>query len=110
MQWRELLSKIGVCNPPLSALVQASADRLGVVNRRAFLGLAGAAVAGLALDPEALLWTPSAKTILLPQPVVLVGNQIVTPVWVMKEIERGFVNNLKFAEQVYRQYDASIHR
>lgn len=36
------------------------------MNRRTFLGLAAAASAALALDPERLLWVPGAKTIFLP--------------------------------------------
>ena len=36
------------------------------MNRRAFIGLFSAAAAGLALDPERLLWVPGAKTFFLP--------------------------------------------
>lgn len=61
MIWQTLLAKIGLCEPPVPDLVRASADRFGVVNRRAFLQLAGAAVAGLAIDPERLLWVPGEK-------------------------------------------------
>ena len=64
MTWRDLLAKIGgpdpwtpephtigsfgsvpTVNGQTAALIEASADRAGVVNRRAFLQLAGAAVA-----------------------------------------------------------------
>jgi hypothetical protein len=36
------------------------------VNRRGFLEAAALAVAGLAIDPERLIWTPGAKTIIIP--------------------------------------------
>ena len=36
------------------------------MNRRAFLALFTAGAAGMALDPERLLWVPGAKTIFLP--------------------------------------------
>jgi hypothetical protein len=68
MHWRELLSRLGVCEPPMPDLVREAADRSGLVNRRAFLGLAGAAVASLTVDPERLLWVPNETTILLPPP------------------------------------------
>lgn len=38
------------------------------LNRRGFIGALAAAAAGLAIDPERLLWTPSAKRIFLPSP------------------------------------------
>lgn len=38
------------------------------MNRRAFLGMLGAAVAGATLDPERLLWRPAAKLISIPTP------------------------------------------
>src|SRR5262245_54327617 len=37
--------------------------------------------------------------------VVLLGNMVVTPSWVMKEIGRRLVNNVKFAGNVQRSYD-----
>lgn len=40
------------------------------MNRRGFLGLIGAAVAGSVLDPEKLLWKPGAKVISIPTLVV----------------------------------------
>lgn len=67
MTWQTLLAKIGVCDPPLPelpALLRESSTRAGVVSRRAFLQIAGASVAALAIDPERLLWTPGEKTIL----------------------------------------------
>jgi len=36
------------------------------MNRRAFLATLATAAAGLALDPERLLWVPGAKTIFMP--------------------------------------------
>jgi len=39
-----------------------------VVNRRAFLGTLAAGLAGIALDPERLLWVPGQKRIFLPSP------------------------------------------
>jgi hypothetical protein len=38
------------------------------LSRRVFFGLAAGAAAGMALDPEQLLWVPGAKTIFLPTP------------------------------------------
>ena len=35
------------------------------MNRRAFLALCSAGAAGMAVDPERLLWVPGAKTIFL---------------------------------------------
>ena len=64
MHWRDLLAKIGACDPPLPALVRASADRRGTIDRRAFLQLAGASVAALAIDPEQLLWTPGERALI----------------------------------------------
>lgn len=39
-----------------------------MTSRRGFLGLLGAGVAGMVLDPERLLWVPGAKTISIPAP------------------------------------------
>lgn len=36
------------------------------MNRRAFLGLLGAAAVGLAIDPEQLAWKPQQRTFILP--------------------------------------------
>ena len=36
------------------------------MNRRAFLALCSAGAAGMAVDPERLLWVAGAKTIMLP--------------------------------------------
>jgi hypothetical protein len=38
------------------------------MNRRAFLGALGAAIAGATLDPERLLWVPGRKRIFIPAP------------------------------------------
>ncbi len=37
------------------------------MKRRNFLAMAATALAGLAIDPEKLLWTPGAKKIFIPQ-------------------------------------------
>jgi hypothetical protein len=67
MNWRDLVAKLRPMQPPLTeALVRASADRSGQINRRAFLGLCGAGVAAMALDPEHLLWTGPKPSIIVP--------------------------------------------
>ncbi len=38
------------------------------MNRRGFLGILGAAIAGATLDPERLLWEPGKKLISIPKP------------------------------------------
>lgn len=49
------------------------------MNRRAFLATLTAAAAGLALDPEQLLWRPGAKTIFLPsaRPTICTSQQLI---------------------------------
>lgn len=51
------------------------------MNRRGFLGLLGAAAAGIALDPERLLWTPGKKLISIPKPVLMTrwGSDVLKP-------------------------------
>lgn len=100
MNWQTLLAKIGLCDPPLPELVRASADRAGVVNRRAFLQIAGAAVAGLAIDPERLLWTPG-QTV----SVTVVEEFGVSFEWVTREVLRLMEKNLKLADTFDRSYD-----
>lgn len=39
------------------------------MNRRGFLGMLGAALAGSTVDPEKLLWVPGAKTISIPKAI-----------------------------------------
>jgi hypothetical protein len=58
------------------------------MNRRAFL----AAIAGLTLDPERLLWRPGAKLISIPKPVMVDREPFVTVFerW-QKEQEHRFV-------------------
>jgi hypothetical protein len=50
----------------------------GQVSRRAFLGLCGATVGAMTIDPEALLWVPGERTIFLPPaaPATLVDTQL----------------------------------
>lgn len=105
MNWRDLLARIWHPSVPpadTAALIEASADRAGVVNRRAFLQLAGAAVAGLALDPERLLWMPGEKTIYLFGDASSEGTSID---WITREALRLLEKNLAFAGSVNRQYD-----
>lgn len=42
--------------------------------------------------------------------LLLAANQLVTPSWVMKEIGRRLVNNMKFANNVQRSYDNQYER
>lgn len=107
MTLRALLERIGLLDPKPDGLVDAarlSADRNGIINRRAFLGLVGATVAVATIDPEALLWTPAERTIVIPE-YWSGGNVLVTPEWIMKEKARVLVNNLEFAKNVHRSYD-----
>lgn len=76
MNWQALLSKIGVCEPPLPDLVREASDRSGTVDRRAFLKIAGVGVAALAIDPELLIWTPGHKAILLP-PAPMLADEFI---------------------------------
>lgn len=48
------------------------------MNRRGFLGVFVAAVAGATLDPEKLLWRPGAKLISIPKPAFLAVGDILT--------------------------------
>ncbi len=41
-----------------------------MVNRRGFLGMLGAAIAGATLDPEFAVWRPGAKLISIPKPSI----------------------------------------
>lgn len=75
------------------------------MNRRAFLrtltsGLAATAALG-AVDPEALLWTPGAKTIILP-PVSGwsrgSGNVFVTPQWIVRDMVQTLEAQLKISQ------------
>jgi hypothetical protein len=75
------------------------------MNRRNFLTALGLGTAGLLLDPERLLWVPGQKTIFLP-PVERFS--IVTPEWVMREVMMRLKNNLVFATNIHRSYDAEF--
>ncbi len=44
------------------------------MNRRGFLGMWGAAIAGATLDPEELLWVPGKKLISIPKPAVVLAQ------------------------------------
>ena len=78
-----------------------------MIDRRAFLRalgfgtVAAAAAATSVLDLERLLWIPGERVIVLPS----VGNTLITPTWMSKELMRTFVNDLKFASFVSREYD-----
>jgi len=48
------------------------------VNRREWLKLILSGAAGLALDPEKLLWVPGQKTIFIPSGKILTYSQIVS--------------------------------
>lgn len=126
MNWRTLLAKIGLCDPPvpdLPAMVREASDRSGTVNRRAFLQIAGAAVASTVLiDPESLIWSPGEKAILIPEaPVTLAtladleeltggGNTLCAPEWLMRETLRHLKNTLAFSKHAMRQYDTDFAR
>lgn len=56
-----------------------------MLTRRGFLGLGGAAVAAMTLDPERLLWVPGAKTFFLP------STEIVTAATLDEAVQRGFI-------------------
>lgn len=43
-------------------------------------------------------------------PGLILANSLVTPSWVMKEIGRRLVNNMKFANQVLRSYDSQFSK
>lgn len=106
MKWRDLLARIGVDVPGLPALARDASTSAGLVNRRAFLGLAGAVVASLAIDPELLLWTPSERTILLPAMAspFSVPMTWITPEWVTRETARHWANDIRFATLCDRRY------
>src|SRR6266478_5393555 len=61
------------------------------LNRRGFLGLLAA---GLALDPERLLWRPGAKLISIPAPRIRVGNMLLTLEELRREVLRILQRNL----------------
>ena len=105
MIWRNLLTKIWhPAEPPAdtAALIEASADRAGIVNRRAFLQLAGTAIAGLAIDPERLLWMPGERTIVLP---AFTPHDFAGIDWITREALRLLEKNLAFVGLVNRSYD-----
>lgn len=64
MDWRELLTKLGIGRDPLQDVLAVEATkRDGTVDRRTFLTLVGATAAGVLLDTERVLWTPGEKVI-----------------------------------------------
>lgn len=76
MNWRTLLARLQPAPDPIPALVRASADRAGQVNRRAFLQLAGATVAAaMAIDPEQLLWSPR-PSLLVPDATLVTARTL----------------------------------
>lgn len=108
---RELLERLHWLDPKpagIEAAARACTDRGGQLNRRAFLGLMGAAVAVAGLDPERLLWTPGEKAVALATPAEIAevtGNVFATPAWVCKEALRLLENQLAFVGSVTRAYD-----
>lgn len=77
------------------------------LSRRSFLRLFGAAAAGMALDPEQLLWVPGQKTIFLPS-VVPVGNSLLTIQMITLDALKVLEANLRFAPMLNRQYDTAF--
>lgn len=80
---------------------------MGSVNRRDFLARLGFGAAGLIvgaeLDLERLLWVP--KPIISVPDVSLFGNTFISPEWVTHEVCWIFVNNLRVAGRLDRQWD-----
>lgn len=112
MNLRTLLERLRLLDPKpdgIEALARVSTDRLGVVNRRAFLGLAGATVAALAIDPELLVWTPGEQTIVVPEAleVAAYGNRFVSPEWLTREVLKHLKHQVQFSQQVFQRYDAA---
>jgi hypothetical protein len=60
------------------------------MNRRSFLSMLGISAATLAVDPEALLWTPEKKTIFIPKAIVDPGIGLGDGVTFLSE--KGFVD------------------
>lgn len=67
------------------------------MNRRSFFGSLAALTAGMALDPERLLWVPGQKTIFLPPRL---GFD--------QECLRMMLANLKFAERINKSYSDAM--
>ena len=83
-------------------LVAGAIPAGGSIGRRGFLRALAMGAFGLTLDVDRLLWGPGAKTIFIPS---VHHNALIGPEWVMREVARQFVNNLKFAANINRSYD-----
>lgn len=77
------------------------------MNRRAFLRALGFGVSGLVanvtFDLDRLLWVPGQKTIFIPSSITLVS-----PDWVTREAVKILMHNLRFAQEVNRDYDQQV--
>ena len=96
------------------------------MNRRRFLSLLGLAAPVMALDPERALWVPGEKTIfdlgarprgieladpfavVFPARGASVGNTLITPDWVMKEITSSLARNLRFTVLLNGYYSGQL--
>jgi hypothetical protein len=79
-----------------------------MLTRRGFLGTLAAAAAGMALDPERLLWAPGQKTIFLPTPVLASGNTFITPEWITRETMAFLRNALKVQKTIDREFFSGL--
>jgi hypothetical protein len=116
MTIRTLLERLRLLHPRpegIEDVARACTAASGQVSRRAFLGLAGGAIAGLAVDPEQLLWMPGEKTIVIPDArdvQRIVGGSFVSPDWVTREVLRTMEGNLTMAGRINRRWNDRDYR
>ena len=67
------------------------------MNRRGFLQTLAAGLGLAAVDPEKLLWTPNAKTIFIPAPIIKASGTLITLSMITDEALRQLKNNLILA-------------